>query len=469
MSRREAMKKALGCVAAILMSVLVLDISASAEDTTRFVPGTSVNGISISGLTAEEAKGKLEEYYGSDYKLTIKEKGGKTEEIKGSEIGLRATVPEGLAAILEEQNTGGRSSGPAVDNTHTMQINTAFDEAALAERVGSLSCISGEGVILTKDAHISAYQEGKPFEIVPEVHGNSVHRERAAAAVREAVSSGLGEVSFEERGCYDTVKTTSEDESLKRLLDTMNQCKDMKVNYTFGEVEEVLPGETICTWLTGSENGQIAVDREKAAAYVKTLADTYDTVNAERTFKTADGREVNLKGTYGWKINQTAETDALVEVIRQGQSQDREPLYAQAAKARTGGDWGNTYAEVDMTGQHAYFYENGEQVWDAPCVTGNMAKGHDTPEGIFSLTYKETDRILRGAKQADGTYEYESHVDYWMPFNGGIGFHDASWRNKFGGTIYQYAGSHGCINLPPAKAKILYEKLAKGIPVICYY
>mgnify|MGYP000509021207 FL=1 len=48
------------------------------------------------------------------------------------------------------------------------------------------------------------------------------------------------------------------------------------------------------------------------------------------------------------------------------------------------------------------------------CVTGNISKNYDTPAGIYSLTYKEKDRILRGAKKADGTYEYESHVDYWM-------------------------------------------------------
>ena len=88
--------------------------------------------------------------------------------------------------------------------------------------------------------------------------------------------------------------------------------------------------------------------------------------------------------------------------------------------------------------------------------------------GIYSLTYKEKDRILRGAKKADGTYEYESHVDYWMPFNGGIGFHDATWRSKFGGTIFQTSGSHGCINLPPEKASVLYDLIYKGMPVLCY-
>jgi len=54
-----------------------------------------------------------------------------------------------------------------------------------------------------------------------------------------------------------------------------------------------------------------------------------------------------------------------------------------------------------------------------------------------------------------------------MPFNGGIGLHDADWRSKFGGTIYQTNGSHGCINLPPKVAAQVYENAYKGIPIIC--
>ena len=65
---------------------------------------------------------------------------------------------------------------------------------------------------------------------------------------------------------------------------------------------------------------------------------------------------------------------------------------------------------------------NGNLVWDAPCVTGNISKNYDTPPGIYSLTYKEKDRILRGAKKADGTYEYESHVDTGCPLTAGSAF-----------------------------------------------
>ena len=73
---------------------------------------------------------------------------------------------------------------------------------------------------------------------------------------------------------------------------------------------------------------------------------------------------------------------------------------------------------------------------------------------------------LKG-KNADGT-EYESPVTYWMPFNGGQGMHDASWRGTFGGTIYKYSGSHGCVNMPPKKAGKVYKTVEAGFPVVVY-
>ena len=97
-----------------------------------------------------------------------------------------------------------------------------------------------------------------------------------------------------------------------------------------------------------------------------------------------------------------------------------------------------------------------------------MTQDYPTPSGIYSLTYKEKDRILRGKKKPDGTYEYESHVDYWMPFNGGIGLHDASWRSKFGGTLYQGNGSHGCVNTPWDQAGIIFDNIEIGTPVVVY-
>ncbi len=46
--------------------------------------------------------------------------------------------------------------------------------------------------------------------------------------------------------------------------------------------------------------------------------------------------------------------------------------------------------------------------------------------------------------------------------------HDATWRNKFGGSIYLTEGSHGCINLPKSKAAEIFDNVSKGEPVIVY-
>ena len=63
---------------------------------------------------------------------------------------------------------------------------------------------------------------------------------------------------------------------------------------------------------------------------------------------------------------------------------------------------------------------------------------------------------------------YRSFVNYWMPVYGGIGIHDASWRDEFGGQIYMKSGSHGCINTPLERMADLFEMVEKGTPVVIY-
>lgn len=443
--------------------------TAMAEGTDTFVSGTTINGIGVSGKTVAEAEAQIGNFYSGQYQLKIKKRGGTYETITGAEIGFQVALPAGyLQQLLDEQNATGRASGPDVGTRYRVGMANTYNEQALADRFNNLSCISGSTTAVA-DAHISAYQPGQPFVIVPEVWGDTVNRERAAEVIRAAVVNGETEVDLEQTGCYYAPQVTSADPALQALCDTMNRCREMTVTYVFGETQEVLDAGTICSWLTGTQNGEIQLDRNLVLAYVQALAAKYDTVGTTRIFHTASGRDVELTGPYGWKINQQAETDTLIAIVRNGESQTREPVYEKAAASRIGTDWGDTYVEVDLTGQQVYMFQNGLLVWNAPCVTGNTSRGNGTPAGIYSLNYKERNRVLRGPKRADGSYEYESPVSYWMPFNGGIGLHDANWRGKFGGTIYQTSGSHGCVNLPPATVGALYELVYPGIPVICYF
>ena len=48
------------------------------------------------------------------------------------------------------------------------------------------------------------------------------------------------------------------------------------------------------------------------------------------------------------------------------------------------------------------------------------------------------------------------------------GFHDATWRGSFGGSIYTYNGSHGCVNMPYSAAQELFEYVDGGTVVVIY-
>ena len=109
-----------------------------------------------------------------------------------------------------------------------------------------------------------------------------------------------------------------------------------------------------------------------------------------------------------------------------------------------------------------WFYKDGALLVDTAVVTGNVSAGNASPEGVFCLVGKSEHETLKG----EG---YSTPVDYWMPFYGGVGIHDAdSWRSVYGGTIYQNSGSHGCINTPTAKVAVIYENIEAGTPIVCY-
>ena len=115
---------------------------------------------------------------------------------------------------------------------------------------------------------------------------------------------------------------------------------------------------------------------------------------------------------------------------------------------------------VNIDAQTISLLDAGDVILSSDCTTGN-AGTHDTPTGEYWISYKTEGAVLSGS-------DYCVTVDYWMSFCGGIGIHDASWRDCFGGDIYQGSGSHGCVNVPAWMAAELYSLCDVGTPVFVY-
>ena len=232
---------------------------------------------------------------------------------------------------------------------------------------------------------------------------------------------------------------------------------------TFEEEKEET-GITAENWNGGyDEDGNVILDENLVRQYVADLGLKYDTMGQTRTFLTYDNRQVEIKGgDYGWVIDQDEEVKALIAAIESGVTQVREPVYLYSGYSRGTNDIGSTYVEIDLTNQRLVFYQKGTPIVDTPIVSGNPdIEGCGTPTGCYALDAKESPAVLTGE-------DYEANVTYWMPFAGNVGIHDASWRSEFGGNLYLWEGSHGCVNVPYDKAAEIYANSEVGMPVVVY-
>lgn len=130
---------------------------------------------------------------------------------------------------------------------------------------------------------------------------------------------------------------------------------------------------------------------------------------------------------------------------------------------------------VSISKQHLWACDGSTTKYDSTVVTGMEQYAADlTPTGTYHIYAKETNLNLRGC---DATGCWNDPVRYWMPWldnsYGQYGFHDATWRtpSEFGHVnIYapdtaSVVGSHGCVELPLATAKWLYDWSVVGTTV----
>jgi hypothetical protein len=104
---------------------------------------------------------------------------------------------------------------------------------------------------------------------------------------------------------------------------------------------------------------------------------------------------------------------------------------------------------VSLPDQRAYVYRDGIRIGVSTCATGRP--GHATPTGVFTILKKET------------MHHSNLYNDAPMPFTerltwSGVCLHACN--------LPSYPDSHGCVHLPLAFARLLYQVTEPGTPMI---
>lgn len=115
---------------------------------------------------------------------------------------------------------------------------------------------------------------------------------------------------------------------------------------------------------------------------------------------------------------------------------------------------------VSISQQFAWMCAGPVQVYSSAVTTGEVVNGNATPTGSWVVQGKQTNTYLTGPG-------YRDFVHFWIPFDGNIGFHDATWQTMaFGSPGYRTQGSHGCVHLPMAAVTWLYAWVRIGSTVV---
>ena len=447
-------------IAAAAAIFLMGYIAAAAHFGSHFYPRTSAYGVDISWMTQEEAAAAVASRI-SAYRLTLRERGGEEEVIRASQIGLQYKEDGSFRTALDHQKGILWPFVLLFGRHHNVQAAHTYDSVRTGDVIAGLTCLSGDDIVDPEDARLGPSEDG--YEIIPEVMGDRLDPAATGRAIRRALDEGSTSLNLELAGCYLEPEVYEDDVILRAQMEALNTLFGADLTIELGDQSRQVNADAVRGFISTKVDGSYFIDPEKVRAYIGELAQRTDTLGGYRTFRTTTGRTVELwGGDYGWEMDQAGTAQALLEAVRDKQQGPFEPYYTHTALCRDANDIGDTYVEVSITDQEMWVYQNGELMVDTPVVTGNPNKGNATPSGgVWEVDGTYRDEILVG----EG---YRQPVDYWIPFNEGVGIHDLKSRYYYGGTIYQYAGSHGCVNTPLEAVEQIFDIVYAGVPVIVY-
>lgn len=301
------------------------------------------------------------------------------------------------------------------------------------------------------DAYIE-YQNGE-YIIIPEVDSTMISPE----TFTKALLKGIKEKKYTYNSKDYLYQTKYKTKDLEDNKNNLNKLINKNFYVMFRKDKVELPKIIIKDFINIKSDGSYTINEDSFESYITNLTYQYNNTRYENNKRIEDSYYANGTGSsFAKQIKDVNDNDVKIVPKNDHYEKVLTQKYKNVEK---------TYVEVNITSQYLWFYKDGKLFLQTPVVTGDHSKNYDTPTGKYKVYSKGTDIVLDGSTVG---FDYKYHVDYWMPFNQGVGMHDTQERStyEYGSDTYLYGGgSHGCVNMPPNMAKKMYENIKVGTSV----
>ncbi|MBE6471759.1 MAG: hypothetical protein E7000_08720 [Coriobacteriaceae bacterium] len=489
--RKQRAGKKRGLIAAIVavLAVLAIYVGGVVWFSGHFLPHTQLGSYDVSGMDVDQATAVLEEASDS-YAMQVTGE-GLDFEVTSSDTGLRIDSNKVVKkAIDANQNL----SWPLAfiqqgvqDLSDTMEVT--YDKKAFKKFVKNKVKAFNKKASDPTSATIAYDKKENAYAIVPEELGEKLD---ASAVFKKVQAAGLELRDSVEIGEDELLRpdVLADDERLAKAVDEANSLLGTDIQLMLGGNKwKEVDSDLISKWITLGKDVTPQLDDQALRDWAGAQVGDVNNIGSQREFTTPRGDKVTVTGgSYGWQVDYEPFLEALKAAVHDKTVGELEVPCIQTAASlpdKNGVDFGTRYVDVNISAQHAVFYDGDDVLWESDFISGSPDGEHDTPYGTYMINLKESPSKLVGEnvevvttsgkgkkKTTSVSYEpeYETEVQYWMPFVGNaIGFHDATWQPDFGGSMYMEGyGSHGCVNLSYDAAEELYGIITAGTPVIVH-
>jgi hypothetical protein len=298
------------------------------------------------------------------------------------------------------------------------------------------------------------------FNLEEAFQGDEIDTALLRVRMLSLIEKKEGSVNLAKEAMYVKPKYTKDSKELVAAKQALERCLNSSFSFSHNGRSFYLNRTKIGPWLGLDENLKVKVDFFGAQAYMQNIASQIEKPLSEilADLEKLDPADSTAQTVFP-RMNIAQEIDEMIKQILKGSSVSKEIVFVNRSLPKGIKQGLKDFVEVSIMEQKLWVFRGGSLILETDVVTGNEKLERNTPVGDFKILFKTRDKVLKGPG-------YASFVSYWMPFYQGYGLHDATWRRRFGASIYQDGGSHGCVNIPPKMAPVVYQNVEVGMPVI---
>lgn len=469
-------------IAGVLTGVLVAALGAGAAGFShyysgRVLPGTTIAGQDVSGMTSPELLSFLDnKTQGTEFTFTV---AGQTVKASHEEMGLAFNNQVTADELMAKSNSFG-SQIKSLFVSSEAQPDITFNAEKFKSFAEKLALKAGPVV---KQASIKSTEDGG-FTTTPAVVGKAVDVEKlqsdiATGALALQSTSVTVEVS--------DVQPTITEEDAKATIAAAKALAERDVTVTDGIDLFTADLATKSSWVVVPESKDQTkleaprFDRERVKKWVDQTAKdsnveaqpTYNNVNATGKILIEGAKP----GRKGYTVNNAAKVlDGIMAASEKGEpyagefDYDEVPPPVENRQVLPGAEnmaypaaEGEKWLEINLGNNSVSAYV-GTDLVHGPVAIVPGSPGHETVTGLFHV-------YLKYVKQDMGCtpeWPYCAKDVPWVSyFHGSYAFHGAPWQDTFGWN--GPGGSHGCINMPVHEAQWVHQWSEMGTPVISHY